>query len=322
MNSKTKTTVSVKTRLEKGGGMSFAEFTYPLLQSYDFVHLYRNCNVRLQIGGSDQYGNIVAGIDAIKHHQGTAPSVPGESRKDAKDPLSTAYGLTVPLLTTASGAKFGKSAGNAIWLDPEKTSIFDLYGFMLSTADADVERFLRLFTLVPLHKIAHTMEVHAEDPSARHAQHLLAHELVSLVHGAPAADGARSQHAQLFGVRGSRDISVTAGDPDASSASLSLVPDLTLPRSRVLGQSFIHVLVLIKLTGTRSMAQSTIEAKGIYLGSSGQTGLVFNRRVEDRKEVVKEQDLVEGRWLVLRKGKKDVGILEVVDDEGWEEKNA
>lgn len=108
-------------------GMSFAEFTYPLLQSYDFVHLYRNEGVQLQIGGSDQYGNIVAGVDAVKHYL-EGPVESREEKKDTIDPLNVPYGFTVPLLTTASGAKFGKSAGNAIWLDPKKTSIFDLYG--------------------------------------------------------------------------------------------------------------------------------------------------------------------------------------------------
>ena len=107
--------------------MSFAEFTYPLLQSYDFVHLYRNEGVQLQIGGSDQYGNIVAGIDAVKHYLGTS-SESSEEQRDTKHSANVPYGFTVPLLTTASGAKFGKSAGNAIWLDPHKTSIFDLYG--------------------------------------------------------------------------------------------------------------------------------------------------------------------------------------------------
>ena len=116
--------------MENGDGMSFAEFSYPLLQSYDFKHLYHNEAVQLQIGGSDQYGNIVAGVDAVKHSLETA-SESSDPKRDIGNPLNTPYGLTVPLLTTASGAKFGKSAGNAIWLDPDRTSIFDLYGVSL-----------------------------------------------------------------------------------------------------------------------------------------------------------------------------------------------
>ena len=116
--------------MEKGDGMSFAEFTYPLLQSYDFVRLYKNDDVQLQIGGSDQYGNIVAGVDAVKHYLEMLPES-AEKNTDMKHSLNLPYGFTVPLLTTASGVKFGKSAENAIWLDPEKTTVFELYGVSL-----------------------------------------------------------------------------------------------------------------------------------------------------------------------------------------------
>ncbi|KAH0076294.1 tyrosyl-tRNA synthetase, partial [Aureobasidium melanogenum] len=127
---------TVKNKMAQGDGMSYAEFTYPLLQAYDWWHLYQS-GVQVQIGGSDQYGNIVAGIDLIKHLT-PRPSTSSETKQ-----LSGPFGLTVPLLTTAAGAKFGKSAGNAIWLDKTMTSPFELYGFLVGSADADVERYLK-----------------------------------------------------------------------------------------------------------------------------------------------------------------------------------
>lgn len=116
----------VKNKMEKGDGMSFAEFTYPLLQAWDWWHMYHTKGIQVQIGGSDQFGNIVAGIDAVKYISKNHPDP--DVRKEKEDPLDVPMGFTVPLLTTASGDKFGKSAGNAIWLDKEMTSVFDLYG--------------------------------------------------------------------------------------------------------------------------------------------------------------------------------------------------
>ncbi|KAH0312271.1 tyrosyl-tRNA synthetase, partial [Aureobasidium melanogenum] len=178
---------TVRNKMAQGDGMSYAEFTYPLLQAYDWWHLYQS-GVQVQIGGSDQYGNIVAGIDLIKHLT-PRPSTSSETKQ-----LSGPFGLTVPLLTTAAGAKFGKSAGNAIWLDKTMTSPFELYGFLVGSADADVERYLKLFTFLPMNHISTVMAEHQVDPSQRKAQHLLAREIVDFVHGPEEAENTQNQH--------------------------------------------------------------------------------------------------------------------------------
>jgi tyrosyl-tRNA synthetase len=157
---------SVQSRLTSAGGMSFAEFSYQLLQAQDFAHLHAACGCTLQVGGSDQFGNIVAGLDLI-HRRGGGP----------------AFGLTTPLLTTAAGAKIGKSAGNALWLDPRQTGAYDFWQFWLRTADADVGRFLRMFTLLPLPDIAALEKEHAAAPDRRLARRRLADEVTRLVHG-------------------------------------------------------------------------------------------------------------------------------------------
>lgn len=190
---------TVKTKMESGHGISFAEFCYPLLQSWDWWEMYQQRNIQIQIGGADQYGNIVAGVDAVKYMLKNAPEP--EVRKDPLNPEDAPYGFTVPLLTTASGAKFGKSAGNAVWLDPQMTSTFDLYGYFVGTSDDDVHRFLKLFTFLPINTIAGVMGAHANDKSRRLAQHTLAYEFVALIHGQDAAKSVQNQHKTLFANR-------------------------------------------------------------------------------------------------------------------------
>lgn len=187
--------------------MSFSEFTYPLLQGWDWWHMYKTYGTQLQVGGSDQYGNIIAGMDAVRfiaqNHGEEETVLDGAEGVEGEVAKKEVMGLTVPLLTTASGEKFGKSAGNAVWLDLKMTTGFDLYGvrfsapsarasresadrdlqFLLKTADADVERYLKLFTFVPLPTISETMAAHNLDPGQRKAQHLLAGEVLELVHG-------------------------------------------------------------------------------------------------------------------------------------------
>jgi len=181
--------------MEKGDGMSYSEFSYPIMQSWDWWHLYNTKGVQVQIGGADQYGNITAGIDAVKHISKNHPAP--EVRKEV-EPLGDPFGFTVPLLTTSSGAKFGKSAGNAIWLDHEQTSTFDLYGYFLRTSDADVGKYLKLFTFMPVAEIDALVSEHQAEPSQRKAQHALARELVEIVHGAHEAKIAEEQHRFLF----------------------------------------------------------------------------------------------------------------------------
>jgi tyrosyl-tRNA synthetase len=178
---------SVKMRMDSGAGMSFAEFSYPLFQGYDWWMLHQKFGVQLQIGGSDQYGNICAGIEAVKY-----------MTNDTHEVTPALYGITTPLLTTATGEKFGKSAGNAVWLDKDMLSSFDLYQYFMRTADADVERYLKLFTFLPLGDIKLIMLKHFQDPGQRTAQHILAKELVELAHGADAAKLAEQEHQDTF----------------------------------------------------------------------------------------------------------------------------
>lgn len=187
--------------MDTGEGMAISEFSYPLFQAYDWWAMYQNHGVQLQIGGSDQYGNICAGMDTVSHmrkiqHIDSGAQSPQDSTEDA---LMATYGLTTPLLTTASGEKFGKSAGNAVWLDPQMMSSFDLYQYFLRTADSDVERYLKLFTFLPIEQINILMGAQRRDESKRLAQHILAKELVELVHGAHEASKAEMAHKDAFG---------------------------------------------------------------------------------------------------------------------------
>ncbi|KAH7078410.1 tyrosyl-tRNA synthetase-like protein [Paraphoma chrysanthemicola] len=186
---------SVKLRMETGEGMAISEFSYPLFQAYDWWNMYQAHGVQLQIGGSDQYGNICAGMDAVSHMR----KIYGlDKRNDQDDPKVATYGLTTPLLTTASGEKFGKSAGNAVWLDKEMMNSFDLYQYFLRTADDDVERYLKLFTFLTMDEIRLLMGEQRRDESKRKAQHILAREIVELAHGAADAKKAEAAHKEAF----------------------------------------------------------------------------------------------------------------------------
>lgn len=187
---------SVKLRMESGEGMAISEFSYPLFQAYDWWSMYKNRGVQMQIGGSDQYGNICAGMDAVSHMRKIHRMSDTTSKDD--DPSVAAYGLTTPLLTTASGEKFGKSAGNAVWLDKHMLSSFDLYQYFVRTADDDVERYLKLFTFLPLEDIELLMKKQRQDESRRLAQHILAKEIVELAHGSAEAKKAETAHKEAF----------------------------------------------------------------------------------------------------------------------------
>ncbi|KAF2030318.1 tyrosyl-tRNA synthetase-like protein [Setomelanomma holmii] len=186
---------SVKLRMESGEGMAISEFSYPLFQAYDWWSMYKNQGVQLQIGGSDQYGNICAGMDAVSHMRKIHRM--DEDYTGEEERVAT-YGLTTPLLTTAAGEKFGKSAGNAVWLDQQMLNSFDLYQYFLRTADDDVERYLKLFTFLTIEDIRLLMGQQRRDESKRLAQHILAREIVELVHGAAEAQKAEEAHKEAF----------------------------------------------------------------------------------------------------------------------------
>ncbi|KAF2709581.1 tyrosyl-tRNA synthetase-like protein [Pleomassaria siparia CBS 279.74] len=212
---------SVRQRTESGDGMAISEFCYPLFQAYDWWHMYSQKGVQLQLGGSDQYGNICAGMDAVNHMRKLRR---GENERQVdEDVLTATFGLTTPLLTTASGEKFGKSAGNAVWLDQTMMSSFDLYQYFLRTSDDDVERYLKLFTFIPIDYIYLVMEKQRKDAGKRVAQHLLAKEIVELAHGAASAKKAEVAHKEAFS-DGTRTFSLSALRKTLSNGTIVDVP--------------------------------------------------------------------------------------------------
>ncbi|KAF8608605.1 tyrosine-tRNA ligase [Ceratobasidium sp. AG-I] len=270
---------SVKSRLETSQGISFTEFSYQLLQAHDFFHLYTQHGCRLQIGGADQWGNIVAGTDLIKRRH----SFQGET----EDPES-AYGLTVPLLTTPSGEKFGKSAGNAVWLDAEMTSVLDFYQYFVRQPDAAVPNLLRIFTFLPHDQIEQVLCHHQEDPGKRHAQRVLAHEVTSLIHGEPLAHQAAGAARVLY-------------ESELSSASLSMFSDalrgdrrlMLLPETEILGTPLSTILVRGGLVNSKAQADALAKQGGLQLNGN---------RESNARRVLKMEDLINGEVAVVRKG--------------------
>lgn len=319
--------------MEKGDGMSFAEFTYPLLQAWDWWQLYNHNGVRLQIGGSDQYGNITAGMDAVKYISSTH-TAPDVMKKTDKSP----FGFTVPLLTTSSGAKFGKSAGNAIWLDEEMTSTFDLYGYFLRTSDEDVERYLKLFTFIPLEDIKVLVEEHQKNPAERRAQHRLASDFVELIHGAAEAVNVKAQHQMLFKKGPSADTADVEGQVlhrpnDASLGALKLPqinvnnkpkPHMKLPRSFIEKRSIGRVLYAAGLADSAAEGHRLCTQQAVHIGA--QPGSAKQPMVDGTLTFVPvklwfpretQKHIADDNILILRRGKHNVRIIEVVDDEDF-----
>jgi tyrosyl-tRNA synthetase len=343
--------------------MSFAEFTYPLLQAWDWWELFKK-GTQVQIGGADQFGNILAGVNAIKamkkiepvhfESDGTFQGHVGHSFIASQDPaprvggnINEPIGFTVPLLTTSAGVKFGKSAGNAIWLDKELTSTFDLYQFFLRSSDADVERYLKLFTFLSIPDIEDIMQEHRLDESRRVAQHKLAVEFVELIHGLAAAQEAERQHKTLF----SKDVSIESlrADTSCTEAKAAHVPGdwsnslnkyalpisavnsssvhLKLPRSLVVNTSFARILWSAGLVGSNSEGHRLIAKKGCHVGSkSGRKGdhsqmsdyLSFVPITTTRPEET-EKYIVDENLLILRVGKWKMKIITILSDKEYEE---
>jgi len=269
---------SVRRRLDEGGGISFTEFSYMLLQSYDFLHLFDHYGCRTQLGGSDQWGNITAGVDLIRRVRGEA-----------------AYGLVLPLLETTGGEKFGKSAGNAIYLDPSLVSPYEFYQFWVRTDDRDVERFLKLFTLLTLPEIRELAEAHQRTPERREAQKLLAREVTRIIHGEEELRKAQRASEMLFGgeIDGLSDRELCAVFAD--------VPSTDLPRARLdAGISLIDLLAETRLCPSRSEARRLIEAGGVY---------VNNRRQPDLTATISPRHLASESILVLRTGKRNYHLI-------------
>lgn len=196
---------SVKNRMESEQGIGFNEFTYQILQAYDFWHLHNNFGCRIQVGGNDQWGNITAGIDLISRLRSEVlKNEKAQAQKTSSLPKVSkdsdpAYGITVPLLTTPSGEKFGKSAGNAVWIDPDMTKPYELYQYFVKAPDSVVENYLKMFTFISLEKISVIMATHAENESLRYAQRILAKEVTDFVHGAGTGENSAIMSEILFG---------------------------------------------------------------------------------------------------------------------------
>lgn len=266
---------SVRRRLEdRDQGISYTEFSYMLLQAFDYYHLHSTYGCSLQIGGSDQWGNITAGIELIRKKGGGA-----------------AYGLTLPLLTTSSGEKFGKSAGNAVWLDAARTSPYELYQFFYRSEDADVERFLLAFSLRPVEELRALVAEHVEAPHRRLAQQSLAEELTALIHGEGGLARAQRASAMLFGSE------IDGLDDRELESIFADVPAAELDRARLEeGYPLIEMLADSGLYASRGEARRAVKAGGVYLN---------NRRADDEAAVVGLDALASETMLVLRKGKRN-----------------
>jgi tyrosyl-tRNA synthetase len=271
---------SVRARLQSEEGMSYTEFSYQLLQAYDFLVLHDRLGCRMQIGGSDQWGNITAGTDLIRRLRG-----------------AETFGATMPLVCDSAGQKFGKSAGNAVYLDARKTSCFDFYQFFIRTQDSDVVRFLKIFTFLPLEEIADLARSVQSDPGRREAQKRLADEATRLVHGEAGLSVARRSSAVLYGeaMEGLR--------ADELLAVFADVPSTELSADKVRGELAVNVAADAGLCTSRGEARRLAQSGGLY---------VNNRRVAGADETVTAEQLVDGRLIVLRSGKKNYHVVRVV----------
>jgi tyrosyl-tRNA synthetase len=264
---------SVQTRLD--AGISYTEFSYMLLQAYDFLHLFRKEQCTVQVGGSDQWGNITAGVDLIRR------VASGE-----------AHGLVAPLVTTASGAKFGKSEAGAIWLDPALTSPYKFYQFWINTDDRDLEAYLKLFSMRSQQEIRDLMEKHQKDPGERAPQRLLGIEVTELVHG-EAAKSAVAASAILFEEWDPRDVGegvLAALAAEIPTASVAPGMELTL----------VDAVNRAGLAKSKSEARRAIEQGGIY---------VNQQRENNVERTLDTRDWIKSEYVLLRKGKKDYALL-------------
>ena len=271
---------SVKRRLEnEDTGISYTEFSYALLQSYDFLELHRREGCTVQMGGSDQWGNITAGIDLVR-------------RADS----ARAFGVVFPLVTNATGTKFGKSEAGSVWLDPEMTSPFRFYQYWINVDDADALRYLKLFTLMPEAEIVELANALAQEPHKRAAQRALADDVTRRLHGEGGLAGAQRATKALFsgdieGLGASEIADVFADIPSSEIAAEELGGE---------GKALVDVLVDSGLASSKGDARRSIEGGGAY---------VNNVRVQAVTAAVRIDDAIEGKFVLLRKGKKSYHLL-------------
>jgi tyrosyl-tRNA synthetase len=267
----------VRSRLD--AGISYTEFSYVLLQSMDFLNLYRDHGVTLQFGGSDQWGNLTGGVELIRRADG-----------------GKAHAFATPLVTRSDGTKYGKTEGGALWLDPQMMSPYAFYQFWLNVEDEKVGELLRIFTFLTRGEIEDMEAQHAEKPFLRLGQRALAEHVTTLVHGAEETERIRAASAALFG---GGDLSTLSGD--TLGAALREAGSTTVDGDEEL-PSMVDLLVATGLAKSKGEARRTVSEGGAYLN---------NERVEDPDRVPGEGDLVGGSWLVLRRGKKNFAGVEV-----------
>ncbi|MEY4938775.1 MAG: Tyrosine--tRNA ligase [Verrucomicrobiota bacterium] len=278
---------SVRARMEdRENGISYTEFSYMLLQAFDFYHLRKTCDCELQIGATDQWGNITAGTELIR-----------------KKLNASAYGLVFPLLTKANGEKYGKTASGAVWLDPKRTSPYRFYQFFMQAEDSDVIKLLKVLTFLPPAEINRLESDLKTNPGARSAQKALARELTTLVHSAAACSDAQRASEVMFG-----------GGVDGITEELfrdvvGEIPTKYLDPARLTapGASLVELLVHAALAPSKGQARKDVEGGGIYLN---------NVREGDAGRCVTTSDLLFGKYLLLRKGKRTYGVVTLVPDSG------
>ena len=270
---------SVSRRLESEDGISYTEFSYLVLQSYDFLQLFDRYHCTFQMGGSDQWGNITAGTDLIR-------KVRGEK----------AYGLVWPLLKTSSGTKFGKTETGTVWLDPERTSPFRFYQFWLNTDDRDVVSHLKLFTWLDRAGIAALEKTVSEAPESREAQRSLAREVTTMVHGADALARAERGSAVLFGG------SLADASVDDILTVFDDVQSLTVSKEELLSLSAAALVARTLLAASKGEAARLIKQGGIYFN---------DRRVTDERALLTLEDALSGQVIVLRKGQRERRIVRI-----------
>lgn len=270
---------SVSARLE-AGGISYTEFSYQVLQSFDYLELYRRHNCTLQLGGSDQWGNIVAGLDLIRRVES-----------------GSAHALTVPLLAKSDGTKFGKTAGGSIWLDPTMTSPYAFFQFWLNTEDRDIINFLKVFSFLSHEEISQLAKSHEENPGLREAHRALARELTTLVHGADSTTRVEAAARALFG---QGDLSEL--DEATLASALAELPRTQISKS---GQipSWVDLLAATGVVESKSAARRVVKDGGAYLN---------NVKVSSEDYAPTKTEFLCGKYAVLRKGKRDLAAVELI----------
>ena len=274
---------SVKKRLsrESNEGMSFTEFTYQLLQGYDFLYLYEHNGVKLQLGGADQWGNITTGTELIRRKLG------GE-----------AYALTCPLITKADGGKFGKTEKGNVWLDPERTSPYQFYQFWLNVSDADAERYIKIFTMLDRETIEAAIAAHKEAPERRELQKLLAREVTIMVHSEREYENAVAASQMLFG-KGTVD-ALRALDERTFLSVFEDVPQYTLPKSALPGDILETLAVSTDIFPSKGECRKTIQGNGLSINKE---------KVSDTALQLTADHLLDGKYILVQKGKKNYYIL-------------